>query len=302
MTHLISRRAFGIGAAMFAAASQVTGLARAQETRTITTSLGTYDIPATPRRVIAIDSRLDLEPAVALGLNIIGHAYGPPEPWVPSDPAWEFVGEQPDLEKVLALEPDLIVCTDVGNPDSEWWPINRLKTVAPVLPPSYEQSWKDILRQIGEWTGTTGAADAKLAEYDALIADIKARRGELIASRKVAIVQPVEDREVYARSVLSFLQPQVLNDLGGTTIPEHAPGEPVPAEQFGTVYGDVDAILYVTFEDGQAEKLESNPLWARLPAIANGKTLVPRGNTNYGGIYTAIRIAQLLDELYGTLA
>lgn len=51
--------------------------------RTVTTSLGTYAIPAQPQRVIAVDSRLDLEPAVALQLPVIGHSYGKPEPRVP---------------------------------------------------------------------------------------------------------------------------------------------------------------------------------------------------------------------------
>jgi len=297
----LSRRAFGLGAGALFLAHHVTPAAAQAATRSVTTSLGTYDIPAEPQRVVAIDSRLDLEPAVALGLNLVGHAYGPPEAWVPVPPGLAFVGEVPDLEAVLSLDPDLIICTDVGDPDSEWWPINRLKTVAPVLPPAYVQPWKQILRQLGEWTGTTGAADARLAEYEALIADIRARRAAQIAGRKIAILQPIDDREVYARSVPSFLQPQVLADLGGTTIAEHPAPEPIPAENFGTVYGDVDAVLYVTFEEGQAERLESNPLWARLPAIRNGRTLAPRGNTNYGGVYTAIHIAGLLDELYGML-
>ena len=168
--------------------------------------------------MVCIDSRLDLEPAIALGLAIVGHAYGEPEPWVPADPNWTFVGEIPDLEKVLALDPDLIICTDVGNHDSEYWPINRLKDVAPVLPPAYVWPWKEIVATLGEWTGRDGAADTILAEYAALIDDIKARHGDLIASKTVAIVQPNAGGLVSIQAELSLMQPQVLADLGGKTL------------------------------------------------------------------------------------
>lgn len=297
----LNRRTFGAGVAGLGLATMLPRNVLAQETRSVTTVLGTYDIPADPQRVVCIDSRLDLEPAVALGLNIVGHAYGEPEPWVPADPGWAFVGEQPDLEKVLALDPDLIICTDVGDHDSDYWPINRLKDVAPVLPPAYTQPWKDILAQIGTWTGRDGAADAVLAEYDALIADIKARRADQIAGKTIAVVQPWSDGTVYLQAEMSLLQPQVMADLGSKTIPP-VEGNIIAAENFGAVFGGVDAILYVNHGEGVVEQFATDPIWNRVPAIAAGKTLAPVGNTNFGGVYTATQIARFLDELYGLLA
>lgn len=55
----------------------------APTTRQVTTPLGTYDIPIRPQRVVTIDSRLDLEPAIALQLPVIPTSYAAPEPWVP---------------------------------------------------------------------------------------------------------------------------------------------------------------------------------------------------------------------------
>jgi iron complex transport system substrate-binding protein len=301
MTFALSRRAFGAGAAGLAVAGLWPRTAFAQETRSVTTVLGTYDIPADPQRVVCIDSRLDLEPAVALGLNVIGHAYGKPEPWVPANPDWTFVGEIPDLEQVLALDPDLIICTDVGDHDSEYWPINRLKDVAPVLPPDYTHPFKQIVAELGAWTGRSNNADAVLAEYDALIADIKARRADLIAARSIAVVQPWSDGTVYLQAELSLLQPQVMADLGSKTL---APveGNVISAENFASIFGEVDAILYVNHGEGAVEQIAVDPLWTRVPAVAAGKTIAPLGNTNFGGVYTAMQIARFLDELYGLLA
>lgn len=300
-TFTLSRRAFGTGAAGLAFTGILPRAAFAQETRSVTTVLGTYDIPADPLRVVCIDSRLDLEPAVALGLNVVGHAYAKPEPWVPADSNWTFVGDIPDLEQVLTLNPDLIICTDVGDHDSEYWPINRLKDVAPVLPPDYTHPFKQIVAELGGWTGRSSNADAVLAEYDALIADIKARRADLIATKSIAVVQPWSDGTVYLQAELSLLQPQVMADLGSKTL---APveGNTISAENFAAIFGQVDAILYVNHGEGAVEQVAADPLWTRVPAIAAGKTLAPLGNTNFGGVYTAMQIARFLDELYGLLA
>ncbi|MET3926823.1 ABC transporter substrate-binding protein [Devosia sp. 2618] len=300
-TITLNRRSFGIGAAGLALAGLVPQSAFAQETRSVTTALGTYDIPADPQRVLCVDSRLDIEPAVALGLNIVGHAYDKVEPWVPADPNWKFVGEVPDLEQVLALDPDLIICTDVGDRDSEYWPINRLKDVAPVLPPPYVLPWKEILAQIGVWTGREGAADAMLAEYDALIADIKQRRAEQIASKTIAVVQPWSDGTIFLQAELSLLQPQIMADLGAKTIPV-VEGNIVSAENFSDVLGGVDGILLVLHTEGGLEPVAQQQTWTRLPAVAAGKVIGRVGNTNFGGIYTAMHVAKLFDELYGTLA
>lgn len=297
----LSRRALGAGAAGLALTGLLPKAALAQEMHSITTSLGSYDIPVDPQRVIAVDSRLDLEPALALGLSVIGHAYGAPEPWVPVPEGLAFVGEMPDLEKVLTLDPDLIICTDVGDPDSDYWPIGRLKDIAPVLPPDYKWPWKDILARLGTWTGRDGAADNVLAEYDALIADIKHRRADQIASRSIAVVQPWTDGTIYLQADMSLLQPQVMADLGAKTIPA-VEGNVVSPEKFGDILGAVDGILLVLHAEDGLDRAASQATWPRLPAVAAGKVLGRVGNTNFGGVYTAMHIARLLDELYGMLA
>lgn len=301
MTITPNRRSFAAGLAGLGLFGLLPQFAFAQESRSITTVLGTYDVPADPQRVVCIDSRLDLEPAVALGLAVIGHAYGAPEPWVPADPDWVFVGDIPDLEKVLALDPDLIICTDVGDRDSDYWPINRLRNVAPLLPPAYVWPWKEIVAKLGEWTGRTGAADSVLADYDALIADIKARRGDLIAGKTIAVVQPNGGGLVSIQAEMSLLQPQVLADLGGKMLSPDE-NQDTSAENFGTAFADVDGFLLVNHGEGLVEDLAANPLWTRLPAVAAGKVMAPLGNTNFGGVYTAMHIARLFDELYGMLA
>lgn len=303
----MTRRRFGATLAGVAGLSLLPRLAFAQDgvaTRTITTVLGTYEIPADPQRVVCIDSRLDLEPAVALGLPVIGHAYDQtPMPWVPADPDWAFVGEIPNFEQILALDPDLIICTDVGDHESDMWPIARLHQIAPVLPAPFTDPWKKILAQIGAWTGREGQANALLAEYDALIAEISARHADAIAANKIVVVQPGDENLAYLQSNTAFLSIQVLGDLGGRTAePVSYPLNHISGENFEAVFGDADGIFYMLNTEGDEARLESSPLWQRLPAVAAGRTLKPVGNTNYGNVYTAIHIAHLFDEFYSKLS
>ncbi len=300
----INRRTFALGSASLALAAALPRSAYGQETRSVTTIYGTYDIPAAPKRVVAIDSRLDLQPALALGLPVIGYGHSVPGPWVPGVDGLEFFGSEVNIEQVLAADPDLIICA-AYDPDSVWWPANKLRTIAPVLPTNNDLPWKEALRDLASQLGLDGAAEPAMAEYDALIADIKARRAELIASKTIVSLQPAEG-VFYLMNGSKMLQTQVLADLGARTIPPNADqlydsGE-IPAEAFGDALGNVDGILLATTSPDALSGLEGEPLWQRLPAVSAGAMVASNGNINYGSIYSAMQVAKLIDELYGTLA
>src|SRR5690606_33597116 len=148
--------------------------------------------------------------------------------------------------------------------------------------------------------GREGQADAVLAEYDALIADIKARHGDKIATRTVAAVQPADENMAYLQADSAFMQPQVLADLGAKTL-QPVEGGAVSAENYATVFGELDGILLVNMAEGSTAPLDRSALWQRLPAVEAGAVLAPIGNTNYGGVYTAMHVARLFDELYGMM-
>jgi len=184
----IDRRRLLAGGAALAASALLPNTSRAAAaTRSVTTAVGTYDVPRSPRAVVAIDSRLDLEPAIALGLPVIGYSYGQAEPWVPVDPAVPLLTVPPERR---------------GNPGARAGPHRlhqraeqrvladrRLSEVAPVLPVDFEAPWRTNLADLAAWLDLAGRADAVLAAYDALIADIRQRRAAAMAGAKVAALQ-----------------------------------------------------------------------------------------------------------------
>ena len=304
MTFSLNRRHFTLGAAGLAASSLLPVQAFAQDAmRTVVTAAGSVDIPVNPKRVVAIDSRLDLQPALALGLNVVGYGHSTPGSWVPVPEGLEFYGSEINVEQVLASNPDLIICADY-DPDSVWWPANKLRTIAPVVQTSNYKPWKDAFRELATLLGMDGAGEGALAEYDALIADIKARHGDKLANKTVVSIQPAEGA-LYLMNGTMMLQPQVLADLGAKTIPpkqdqEYDSGE-IPPEAFGDTLGSVDGILMATSVD-EANPLTGNTMWDRLPAVASGAMIASNGNINYGSIYSAIQVAKFVDELYGKMA
>jgi len=299
----INRRAFTLGSAGLLLATTLNGRAAAQETRTVTTVYGTYDIPVAPKRVVAIDSRLDLQPALALGLPVIGYGHSKPGPWVPGTDGLEFYGSEVNIEQVLAANPDLIICT-AYDPDSVWWPANKLKAIAPVVPTDGDKPWKESFRDLADLLDMHGQGEEAFGAYDALIADIKARHADKLATKTIVSIQPGQGT-AYLMNGAKMLQPQVLADLGARTI---APLEgqdydtEVAAEQFGEALGKVDGIILSTFAPEDMDGLKDEPLWQRLPAIANGATVVSNGNINYGSIYSATHVAKMIDELLGRIA
>lgn len=311
----LSRRRFlgaGAGLALLTACGQAGGAEQgaAAGTRTVTTALGTYDVPADPQRVIAIDSRIDLEPAVALGLPLIGHAYDQPAPWVPvPPPGVPFLSEIPNVEQILGLDPDLIVCFAPANA-SEYWPVDGLQKIAPVLPTSATVDWRVNLRNLGEWTGRSTAAERAVGEYEAKVAAVKERHATAIATRKVIAVSYLESNDqLYSTSILDgdkSLHPagMVLADLGGHS-PEaalFADDESLAMENVDRI-ADCDAIL-ISVSDGPGSELaalQAHPLWQQLPAVAAGRTAVVTGPTYYGAGYTVGYLADAWDRLYTTL-
>ncbi len=299
-----NRRAFMLGSASLGLASTLPVNAFAQDMRSVTTKYGTYDIPVAPKRVVAIDSRLDLQPALALGLPVIGYGHSVPGPWVPVSDEMTFFGGEVNIEQVLAADPDLVICADY-DPDSTWWPANRLRTIAPVVTTNSALGWKDAFREFATLMDMAGAADAAIGEYETLIADIRTRRADLIASKSLVSVQPGEGVFFLMNGTMN-LQTQVLADLGAKTIPplpdQKYNSEEVPAEAFVDTLGQMDGLLLVTSKPDDVNGLKDEPLWQRLPAVERDAMILSNGNINYGSIYSAIQIAKFVDELYGKMA
>lgn len=299
----INRRLFtlGAGATLLATASGRAFAQDAASTRTITNWIGTYDVPTNPQRVIAIDERLDLETALALRLPVIGYSHAPMNRWVAAETEAEFLGAPPNIEQILGLEPDLILCSDWG--DNEGWPLQKLRSVAPVLPLNAKIGWRANLDNVSGWLGMEGRADAAIGDFDAYVAGIRDRHAKTIADSKVIALHYFPASNTMMIRGQGSNHADVLKDLGGHTIDPSivAEGE-VSMELLPEMLADFDAILYAElFDEGTFEEVQKHPIWSRIPAVAAGKVHLVRGSTNFGGIFSAKFLAGEWEKVYALL-
>ncbi|MEU7003184.1 ABC transporter substrate-binding protein [Nonomuraea sp. NPDC046570] len=296
------------GAALLAACGgggPGTPAARAAATRKVTTPLGTYDIPAAPQRVVAIDARLDLEPAVALGLPLIGYTYDRAKPWVPVGAEVPWLSAKPNVEQIMSLRPDLIVCL---NHESEFWPVAKLRKIAPVLPTDSAVTWRENLTRLATWLAVPDRLATAEADYDALLAQVRQRHGDLISTAKVAAISYLADEAtVYVtstrRSDQGLLPAETtLTDLGGSS-PD---GKLFSMAENGLSSEQLDRIadcqgFMITGSKDAYDALMANPLWLKLPAVKAGKVTLLEGDIYHGGCYTVRKAIEGWDALFTKL-
>ena len=303
MTLPLTRRQFGLGASAVLLGASLPVPAWAQATtKSVTTPLGTYDIPLQPKRVVAIDPRTDYEAALVLGLPVI--AVGQSDYWgdlshVPRAADLISVGLPTTSEAVLALEPDLIICSG-EDPTGEWWPAARMQQIAPVLTTTFTRKWQDDLLELADWLDRREPADKAIADYMALVDELKARHAAKLANDKIAILT----FNAEYRSFNAFIpggeysdpKGQLLADLGAKTIDASLLDEDSFAvESVIDVLGDVDAILLCNFGSGSLADLASDVLWPRLPAVMSGRVHESTGYMWYGSYFTAMKALGELD-------
>lgn len=187
LSSAISRREVIVGsiAATFAVStsgSAQDGSATPAATREVVDKLGPVTVPASPQRVIA-EGNSTLGNMIALGVTPIGALVNtnslPTFMTGKVDGIVEVNGDGGiDLEKALALDPDLIIAI-WGSGGRDWNLENVQRYKQAVATYAYEQSYvyeediKQNVVQVAVALGVEDRADAILKEYDDRVADLR---------------------------------------------------------------------------------------------------------------------------------
>lgn len=244
--------------------------------RTITHAMGTTTIPAQPKRVVALDQSV-VDGTVLLETNVVGFTeYRGMKDGLPSylGEAGKTFGaeatpvgtlEQPNLEAIAALQPDLIVSLKVRH--EELYP--QLSAIAPtVFGETSGSAWKDNLTWLGESLGKSDIAARKVAAYEkaakAVGDAIKAKAG----NPTISIVRFLDGpTRLYSTTSYSGV---VLADAGlarpaSATAADGKIMTELSEEKIGLA--DADKVFVTTYDDekkaGSAAKARfmANPLW-----------------------------------------
>lgn len=180
---LTRRRLLGVGvgaglgllAGCSATSADGAGAAASASTRTVDTAHGSVVVPATPKRIVAVayDTPFQL---MSMGVTPVGvFDYSQ---WYEQYPADQVaflkpittIGKwgEPDLEKVAALTPDLIVGVVDEVKDDVYTQLSQVAPTTLFASPS-RGDWEDPLAKIAGVTGVTAVIAGGKKEFDDLV-------------------------------------------------------------------------------------------------------------------------------------
>lgn len=277
-------------------------------TRTVTHVLGSSEVPVNPQRIAVLDN-FALEAVLAFGLTPVGAVYNEQiaqQPFIQGRlDGVENLGEvgTPNLERLLALDPDLILTINVYDDFQQTY--EQLSQIAPTVPVAFENSaeWKEVFMQFAAALGRDAEAAELLAAYDARTAASRDAVGATLADTTVSIVRVYSDGSLslYLRNSFSGV---VLSDAG-----LNWPEAQLSSGFAGTIskerldIADADVIFLWTANDPEGEQaiadLQADPLWQQLQAVQNERVYaVPRYWIG-SGILAANAILDDLDAAFG---
>jgi len=263
---------------------------------------GTTVVPADPQRVVVLDLG-ELDSAIALGVTPVGAVRAPVNSGLLSYLEDEAAGVQlvgeigdPDLEKIAALEPDLILGSELRVADF----YDELSAIAPtVFTETVGVVWKENLAVHAEALGKQEEAAELLAAYETRADKV----GQAVGDGTASVVRfvPGEIR-LYAKA--SFIG-TLLQDAGIARPPVQDIEEfdvVVSPEQVDKAAGDV--IFVGTYGDPaetDGPVVLGGPLWKRLPAVQAGNVHEVDDDVWFlgTGVGAADRVLDDLERLLG---
>jgi iron complex transport system substrate-binding protein len=270
--------------------------------------MGETQVPASPQRVITLDTNL-LATALVLGNQPVGTVawldiggqtmLGPIKPYL-DDHAQELTilgYSEVNLEKVLLVKPDLIV----GNHHYEAI-YDQLSRIAPTILYEYSGNsvrWKDLTRFAAKVLGKSQEAEELLNDYYQRTQKLRQKMGDRASNIQVSVINPESNgvRLMYKGS----LGGTVLEDVGLSRPPEQDRGGTNSFVSFESISQmDGDVIFVVSFMDEDSldlvNQLKKQPLWSQLEAIKQGKVYLVDAQHWYGS--DIVRANLILDDLF----
>jgi iron complex transport system substrate-binding protein len=287
-----------------APAAQATTTTPAAFPVTVEGKLGTAEIPAEPKRVVALGST-DADVAVALGVTPLAvpkyaYAAGRDAPWLAPRLEGKDVKEldatEPSLEAIAALRPDVILATTFYGVEKVY---DQLARIAPVV--SYEagsstDSWQTQATRIGRALGREEQAKEVVASVEARIAKERDAHPGFQGATFTSSFHFAPGQVVTLNSPDDFAV-KILGGLGLELSPaadrlKGDGGAQISLERLADL--DADALLIAYADEKLQSTLEASAIFKRIPAVRAGHDVTLSLDAT-----TALRNPSVLSIPYG---
>jgi iron complex transport system substrate-binding protein len=274
-------------------------------TKVVKHAFGETRIPAKPQRIIVLNDTCLLDPVLSLGIKPIGTVSFFPQydflfRGVTNDEAAgiEIVGNgnQPNLEKVIMLKPDLILMREYQKSIYK-----QLSAIAPTVAVDCwtvrNYSFKDNLRFIAQVLGESEKAEQVIAQYYERVKKLQTLMGERLKEIEVSVISifgeglisTYADKETYN---------QVLQDIGIRLIPILANQKEDTLVSSIEVLNRYDADILFVMNTTQelTQTFFKTPLLTTLKAAQNNQVYAVQVDRWW--TYGFFGVNKLLDDLF----
>ncbi|MBM7542347.1 ABC transporter substrate-binding protein [Amphibacillus cookii] len=249
-----------------------------EETLTEVTYLGeTYPVDGLIESLVITGSMEAMEDALLLeveptGAITVGGAF--PDLYQSITTHAEAIGEkqQPNVETILQLDPDLILST-AKFPEDVATDLDKVATTIPVS--HIASNWQENLKLLAAVTGKTSEAESILEDYAQDLESVKADIADELAEEVLVMVR------IRNGNIMIYPEDVYFNDLLYDDLGLEAPEaiqaaeaqEVISLEMFSDLNPDY---VFVQMEKSQnqdqpdvIEELENNPIWQSIEAVKN---------------------------------
>lgn len=298
----------GLGAAALLLAGRSSAGAYQSDEREVEDAFGAVTVAAKPQRVVVVRHH-DVGNMLALGVVPVGIVPDASEFPLPeqaaaladvvnvrADTDWML-----DLEKAMALDPDLIL--EMSGQEGDPWneeTCSLAKAAATTLcfPYGYttDEEIKQNVRHVGLALGREADAEALIARYDARIAELQAVVDAAgVAGKPVASINwqgdgaffvPVDRSANLILRSLGIAQPAFQDDPTG-------PDVELSFENLDRLNA-ADTVIVMLEGAGTQEELEASPVWQLLEPVQAGRVIFVDANL-WGWEYIPVLMSMLDD-------
>jgi len=272
-------------------------------TRRIKHALGETEVPVEPQRIVVVGYN-EAEDLAALDIRPVGVMYDAGARSFLADALNNVpvvgIDNQPNLEKIATLDPDLILGVDWATEEL----YDRLSTIAPTVVvdrgDGFER-WREQFEFIADVVGRTERATELLAAYDQRTAQIR----QALAARQLDTTEVSVFGSWNAEyAVFNYVEGfpiTVLNAVGLEVVASQreiyrtnpTAFDGMSLELLPQLDADIIFFLDSTIEGQEGDKefvnaVKTHPLFQQLRAVQNGNVCeVPYGRWNEGSILAA---------------
>ncbi|MFC6318471.1 ABC transporter substrate-binding protein [Corynebacterium gerontici] len=304
----------------------------ASGTRTFTDDVGRdVEIPNQPQRLVSTKGITSL---VALGITPVGIAnmeidlYPYPDvvKKLKEDEATDLHERELNIEKVISLQPDVIVASTPRDDDNR----ETLAAIAPtvVIESGDERKhrWDDTLRFFGRVMNKEDKAEELLSDYQDRVDEFKEKHGDYLKDKTVSVLRIRNDNLIiytkssFAGGVLDQVgikRPKNQDlDLAATkaaTNGESIEAFPLSPERLNEADADIMFVVVQVHDDpseqddqdkatlANVEKVKNHPLWNKLNAVKNNQTFFVNAVWNGESVMEANSMLDDLNKHIGSL-